>query len=145
MSHLSHSFCFNKFRKSDLKLQYRSKKLFLGELQSKQVELKQTERSKKRAEEDARRKIEDEKRRLMGKFFFDFDTKIFRELFQNTTLADTERQIKDTRSRAARDLMSKEEKLNRIRGILDGKKLTQSAGSPLRTQTSSPALKSVRI
>ena len=71
--------------------------------------------------------------------------KILEKCLQNKILADTERQIKDTRSRAARDLMSKEEKLNRIRGILDGKKLTQSAGSPLRTQTSSPALKSVSL
>ena len=44
-----------------------------GELQSKQVELKQTGRIKRRAEEDARRKIEAEQKRL---------------------LADTERQIK---------------------------------------------------
>ena len=53
-------------------------------------------------------------------------------------MADTERQIKDTRNRAQRDLMSKEEKLNRIRGILDAKK-----NSPMKTQTSSPALRSV--
>ena len=94
-----------------------------GELQSKHSELKQTERSKRKAEEDARRKIEDEKRRLM---------------------ADTERQIKDTRSRAQRDLMSKEEKLNRIRGILDSKrKQAQSAGSPYKQQISTSNLRSV--
>jgi len=41
-----------------------------SELQSKHVELKQTERNKKRIEEDSRRKIEENQRKLLGKLYY---------------------------------------------------------------------------
>ena len=61
-----------------------------SELQTKEVELKYNVRSKKRIEEESKRKMEDHQRKL---------------------LAETERKLMDTKSRAQRDLMTKEEKL----------------------------------
>ena len=60
------------------------------------VHIENFKRSKKRIEEESKRKMEEHQRKL---------------------LAETERKLMDTKSRAQRDLMTKEEKLACIRGI----------------------------
>ena len=78
------------------------------------VQIENLKRSKKRIEEESKRKMEEHQRKL---------------------LAETERKLMDTKSRAQRDLMTKEEKLARIRGILDTQTTPGTVSKNLKMKT----------
>ena len=69
------------------------------------------------------------------------------EEHQRKLLAETERKLMDTKSRAQRDLMTKEEKLARIRGILDTQTTpgTVSKNLKMKTYGSSSTVRNVSI
>ena len=79
-----------------------------------EVQIENYKRSKKRIEEESKRKMEEHQRKL---------------------LAETERKLMDTKSRAQRDLMTKEEKLARIRGILDTQTTPGTVSKNLKMKT----------
>ena len=78
------------------------------------IQIENFQRSKKRIEEESKRKMEEHQRKL---------------------LAETERKLMDTKSRAQRDLMTKEEKLARIRGILDTQTTPGTVSKNLKMKT----------